>query len=229
MISIKLKNVAKNILPLSARQALRNLQKRVLYTYRRFAIIRPIYFSEPMKIIVGAAMTSNDGWYSTNEQWLDITNESDWKKIFRGKSLLTHVVAEHVFEHLTQDECDQALHLIASHMKSGGRIRIAVPDGAHPDPEYLRHVGINGIGADASDHKQLLTMSTLSAMLGNAGFEAQPLEGYVPGGDLLQKPYDINDGYIYRSRANSINMATRNGWDFVDANTSLIVDGIKNG
>jgi predicted SAM-dependent methyltransferase len=180
-----------------------------------------------MKIIVGAALTSQPGWYSTNEQWLDITSEQDWQKIFRGKQLLTHVVAEHVFEHLTQDEAIRALHSIYRHMRPDGRVRIAVPDGFHPAKEYIRHVGVNGIGADASDHKQLLTMDALVSLIQEAGFIAEPLEGYSADGSLLQKNYDPEDGLIYRSRANPENIAERNGWGFVDANTSLIVDGVK--
>ena len=222
-----LKNIIKRILPKSFRQTLRNLYKHILYTYRRFVIIAPIYKNSPMKIIVGAAMTSQKGWRSTNEQWLDISNSRDWERIFKGKVLLTHVVAEHVFEHLTQDDCRKALQLIAAHMQNGGLVRIAVPDGFHPDPTYLRHVGINGIGADAADHKQLMTMDTLCQLFRDAGFHARPLEGYCSDGSLLLETYDSADGFIDRSRNNPANLVGKEGWDFVDANTSLIVDGIK--
>jgi predicted SAM-dependent methyltransferase len=74
------------------------------------------------------------GWYSTNQQWLDITKRSDWDKVFQGKRLITNVVAEHVFEHLTYDECRQALANMSAHMVDRARIRIAVPDGYHPGP-----------------------------------------------------------------------------------------------
>lgn len=222
-----IKNVIKIILPGSLRSALRNLQKLIVYSCRRFIIGIPILLNRPMRIIVGAAMTSQSGWYSTNEQWLDVTKHNDWNKIFRDKKLLTHVVAEHVFEHLTYEECREALRLIRKHMIPGGRIRIAVPDGYHPDPTYLRHVGINGIGADASDHKQLLTMDGLSTLLTESGYTAHPLEGYNKDGVLIQESFNVADGYIYRSRSNLSNMAEKDGWDFTDANTSLIVDGIS--
>ena len=95
-----------------------------------------------MNIILGAAETAQKGWYSTNEQWLNITKEGDWKRIFRGESLLWRVVAEHVFEHLSAEEAGLALKYVYQHMRSGGKIRIAVPDGYHPNREYLLHVGI---------------------------------------------------------------------------------------
>jgi predicted SAM-dependent methyltransferase len=222
-----LKELLKMVLPKSLRLALRSLNKYTRYTYRRFAIMVPVYRNKPMKIIVGAALTYQKGWCSTNEQWLDVTKSQDWQRVFKGKVLLTNVVSEHVFEHLTLEESREALRLIAAHMKVGGRLRIAVPDGFHPDPVYLRHVGINGLGADASDHKQLLTMESLTELLKGAGFIAQPLEGYCADGTLTQVPFDTADGLILRSRSNPINIVGKMDWDFIDANTSLIVDGVK--
>lgn len=176
-----------------------------------------------MKIIVGAAETWQPGWYSTNEQWLDITREKDWQAVFKGKRLITHVVAEHVFEHLTPGQSRTALTLIAAHLVDGGRVRIAVPDGYHPDEDYLRHVGIGGIGDDAADHKQLLTVDSLSALLTEAGFRPHHIEGYDAGGTLVARGWSAEDGHIRRSRVNSLNSP----WSFVDADTSLIVDGVK--
>lgn len=188
------KNILKMLLPQSVRSKLRGLEKYIRYTSRRIILTYPVWKNKPIKIIVGAALTHQKGWYSTNEQWLDITSENHWEKIFKGKALITHVVAEHVFEHLTPEESKKALALIAKHMMPGGHIRIAVPDGYHPNPEYIKYIDINGIGADASDHKQLLTVDSLSSLLRNAGSAAGTSD---------------------------------EGWHFIDANTSLIIDGIK--
>lgn len=179
-----------------------------------------------MKIIIGAAETWQKGWYATNEQWLDVAKESDWDNIFRNKKNLTNIVAEHVFEHLTHEECQIALKQIFNHMDAGGQIRIAVPDGYHPDPEYLRHVQVSGAGADAADHKQLLTVDMLFELLRNAGFTPRHIEGYTSNGDLIEKKYSIEDGYINRSRANKRGIPEADGWSFVDSRTSLIVDGV---
>lgn len=205
----------------------RGMQKSVVYELRRQKIRVPVIARMPIKIIVGAAMTSQAGWYSTNEQWLDITRAQDWNRVFQGKALLTHALAEHVFEHLTEDETRQALGLLWQHMLPGGRIRIAVPDGYHPDSTYIRHVGVAGIGADAADHKQLLNMDTLCRYLEEAGFVTEILEGYRSNGELVQKLIDPSSGLVVRSRSNARTMAGRAGWDFVDANTSLIIDGVK--
>ena len=215
----------KSALPRDLRWKIPNMQKALVYFSRRQTIRIPVVLGTPIKIIIGAAMTSQVGWYSTNEQWLDIAREADWQRVFQGKALLTHVLAEHVFEHLTPDETLEALRLVARHMHTGGRIRIAVPDGYNPDPTYIHHVGIAGIGADAKDHKQLLNCDSLMQYLHEAGFEPELKEGYHPSGELEQQPLGAEAGLVIRSRCNARTMAGRSGWDFVDANTSLVVDG----
>jgi predicted SAM-dependent methyltransferase len=218
--------VFKLLLPSKARFILRQFQKSIAYKLRRQQIKIPITLRIPVKVILGAAMTHQVGWYSTNQQWLDIRSIRDWKQVFQGKVLITNALAEHVFEHLTKEETQQALKLLRSHMLPGARIRIAVPDGYNPDLTYIRHVGVAGIGADAGDHKQLLNADKLCCYLKEAGFEAEMLEGYLSNGELVQKFIDPSLGMVIRSRSNSKTMEGMAGWDFKDANTSLIVDGI---
>ena len=216
----------KRLIPSRLKAPARRAVKTVKYRWRRHRIAAPVSRGEPLRIIVGAAETWQTGWYSTNEDWLDITSAEDWQAVFKGKRILTHVVAEHVFEHLTRDECRTALAHIRRHLEYGGRIRVAVPDGNHPDEVYLRHVGIGGIGDDAADHKQLLTADSLFELMTEACFEPEHIEGYDASGRLIRKPYSPEDGFVSRSRANAT-PASRKRWDFVDADTSLIVDGVK--
>lgn len=193
------------------------------YRYRRVLIYYAIRQADSLKLILGAAETYQEGWYSTNEQWLDITKPEDWKRIFNNKKLITHIVAEHVFEHLTREECLIALKNISDYLVDCGRIRIAVPDGYHPNESYLNYVGVGGIGDDASDHKQLLNIDTLSEILIESGFKPVHIEGYDSKGNLIESQWQADDGFIRRSRVNKAN----NPWGFIDADTSLIVDGIK--
>jgi len=219
------RNLLKVTIPISLRQKIRIIQKAVVYYLRRQSIRVPVAFGKPVKIIIGAAMTHQAGWHSTNQQWLDIVREDHWQRVFRGKALLTHVLAEHVFEHLTANETREALRLVALHMRPDGHIRIAVPDGYHPDPVYLLHVGIAGVGADAEDHKQLLNCDLLMKYLSEAGFTPELQEGYRDNGELVQRSMTEENGLVIRSRSNSKAKASRVGWDFVDAQTSLVVDG----
>ena len=125
-----------------------------------------------------------------------------------------------------RQEAQRALEYIYSYLKPGGRVRIAVPDGNNPDPDYIRYVGINGIGDDAADHKQLLTSGALKDLMEGSGFQAQHIEGYDEKGQLLQNPYHMKDGFIMRSRVHK-DTTLDTPWSFPDAHTSLIVDGIK--
>ena len=217
----------KYFLPLFIRLKLRNVEKVIRYSFRRILIRIPIFFDRPINIILGAALTYQKGWYSTNEQWLDITKESDWLNVFKNKVLIKNIVVEHVLEHLTYSELNLTLVNIYKHMLPGARLRIAVPDGYNPNKIYIKNVGINGIGPDASDHKQLLNFDILSKTLLKHRFEVELLEGYFSNGDLTIKGYDPLDGYIKRSRSNQANMKNIDSWDFQDAETSLIIDAFK--
>ena len=188
----------KKILPPSIKKTIRSLIKFVKYRYRKQKILHAIKHTNSLKIIVGAAETYSKGWYSTNEQWLDITSHEDWANIFNNKVNLSHVVAEHVFEHLTYQEAERALALIYKHLLENGLLRIAVPDGYNPNPVYIEHVKVKGIGDDAADHKQLLNVDILTGLMSAAGFRVEHIEGYTSEGKLVQKPFDTADGFIMR-------------------------------
>ena len=101
-----------------------------------------------------------------------------------------------------------------------------MPDGFNPNQDYIRHVEIAGIGPDASDHKQLLNSISLQKLMTNAGFSTTLIEGYSKNGKLTSLDFDPKDGFILRSRRNP-NQISAEGWTFKDAQTSLIIDGLK--
>ena len=219
----------RRLVPTPLRQKFTVLRKNVVYPTRYYWLKIHIALNVDVKLILGAALTSQSGWFSTNEQWFDIASPTDWQKIFKGKKLLRAAVAEHVFEHLTNDQTDIALVQIYEHMIPSGTIRIAVPDGNNPNKEYIKHVRIKGIGADAADHKQLLTFESLKQSLQLAGFTINLVEGYTKDGALIQDVPEARLGDIRRTRSKNANARTADatGWSFPDANTSLIVDGQK--
>jgi predicted SAM-dependent methyltransferase len=202
------------------------LKKKIIYRYRKHYLEFLVFQNKNIKIILGAALTTQKGWVSTNEDWLDITNAEDWSSIFKSKRIIAGVVAEHVFEHLTEFEAVSALKHISKYLMPGKKIRIAVPDGNNPNSEYIKNVGIGGDGPDASDHKQLYTAEKLIDLLSGCGFRAELIEGYTKDFHLVRRDYSIEHGFIRRSRANKEMNNEKYGWDFVDAGTSLIVDGV---
>ena len=53
----------------------------------------------PMKVIIGAANTHYEGWIATNKNTLNLLSVEDWRKFTPVEMAL----AEHVWEHLTQE------------------------------------------------------------------------------------------------------------------------------
>ena len=207
------------------------IKKTFKYFYYKFRFLKLktyLFFSrDSVNLILGAALTNQKGWFSTNEDWLDICKEDHWKRLFNSKQRIKRVLAEHVFEHLTLDEMRNAINLIYKNMVLGGSLRIAVPDGNNPNQEYRNHCGINGIGIDVSDHKQFITFELLRDEVERIGFKCHLIEGYLKNKKLISTPFNSELGEVIRSRSNKTIIYQKEGWDFVDANSSLIVDCLK--
>ena len=214
------------LFPSQQRIFFKKIFKFFYYKYRFIKLKIYLKISkENVNLILGAALTKQKGWFSTNEEWFNIVRESHWQRLFNSrKKRVERVLAEHVFEHLTLDEMRKALNLIYKNMVYGGSLRIAVPDGNNPKEEYRKHCGIKGIGADASDHKQFITFELLSNEAEKIGFKCQLIEGYLENRRLISTPLNRNLGDVIRSRSNKNILQPKNGWGFADANSSLIID-----
>jgi|GEM_PF-195705 len=174
-----------------------------------------------IRLVVGAGRTDYDGWISTNIDSLNLLDSSDWKSVL-GHIRIDRVLAEHVWEHLSPADGILALKNVADHLKPGGRVRIAVPDGHHPDADYIAHVKPGGIGPGADDHKILYTSEILEAAMRDAGLVPEVLEHWDAAGEFHAKEWEPADGKIVRS----LKFDSRNAGGALKY-TSLIVDGVK--
>lgn len=173
------------------------------------------------RIIVGASGQAQPGWLATDISTLNLLHEADWRRRFAEGSLEA-ILAEHVWEHLEPAEGLAAAVRCRRYLRPGGRLRIAVPDGNHPDPAYIAAVRPGGSGAGAADHRLLYTLRSLSGLLAAAGFVVRPLEHWDEQGCFHAVPWDPADGLIRRSaRFDSRNAGGRLVY------TSLIVDAIR--
>ena len=101
-------------------------------------------------------------------------------------------------------------------------MRIAVPDGLHPDPAYIDQVKPGGSGSGSDDHKVLYTYKTLSKLLESVGFEIRLLEYFDEEGKFHYSEWSPDDGMIRRSsRFDQRNTVVPNAY------TSLILDALK--
>ncbi len=187
----------------------------------------------PTKIIVGAADTVQDGWHSLRHGELDITDARQWRRLFAPSSL-NAILAEHVWEHLTIKEGIAAAHNCYEYLKAGGHVRVAVPDGYHPDALYKEWVRPNGSGErflqlfrsdEHTGHKVLFNYQLLSKILSDVGFRVQLIEGFDATGRFHRNALDERHGKIHRCSGSS--------WSSVLSvivgapYTSLIVDAVK--
>ena len=124
----------------------------------------------PFKIVLGTGTTRFPGWVCTDIYTLDVTNGNHWVQLFKVEEI-SHLLAEHVFEHLSESECRTAFHLCHHYLQPGGLLRVAVPDGYRRDDKYVEEVAPPHHG-----HKILFTVDTLASMLEDAGFHVQPLQ-----------------------------------------------------
>jgi predicted SAM-dependent methyltransferase len=175
-----------------------------------------------VKLIVGAGPTKYKGWFSTDIVTLDITKESDFEKYFSRKKI-KNVLAEHVLEHLTDQELEKMIKNFYKYSDDDINIRIAVPDGFHADEKYISIVEPGGTGEGADDHKNLFNVNSLSSLFGRFGFVAQPIEYWDENRNFHQGYKDDKNGFVIRSFIND--KRNKNGKPVY---TSLIIDFKKN-
>lgn len=154
--------------------------------------------ARPCRVLLGAGGIAAEGWIPTERNTLDLLSPSDWKACFRPASI-DALMAEHVWEHMTEEDGLKAARLCWSYLRPGGYLRIAVPDALNPDPAYREHVRPGGTGEGASDHKAFYTCRSLEALLRSAGFDVDLLEYHDEDGRFHHKEWDPRAGRIERS------------------------------
>lgn len=177
--------------------------------------------SSAPKIVVGTSGIYEPGWIPTDIEYLNMLREEDWRRFFPEASI-SAILAEHVWEHLTPEQGLLAAQNCRRFLRPGGYLRLAVPDGGNPDPNYLDQVKVNGSGSGAHDHKVLYTAATLSHLLQRAGFAVTLLEHFDADGTFHHRDWSPRDGMIHRSRR--FDERNQNGRL---AYTSLIIDAFK--
>ena len=173
------------------------------------------------KVAIGSGEVIQKGWFSTDIDSLNLTNEKDFYKYWKPNTL-KGFFAEHVWEHLTLKEGIEASQNCYKFLRKGGFLRIAVPDGLHPDREYIDCVKPCGTGNGSDDHKVLYTYKSLGAVLKKAGFRIEFLEYWDENKKFHFKKWDINKGLVRRSMF----------YDWRNSEgqlkyTSIIIDAIK--
>jgi predicted SAM-dependent methyltransferase len=177
----------------------RNYLQAKLSRMQRRKLKQALRVNPVKKIIVGANDTQFDGWLPTNRDILDLLFESDWATYLKTNSL-DAILAEHVWEHLSKNEAVVAAMNCFRYLKPGGYLRVAVPDGLHPNPGYIEWVRPAGKGPGSDDHKVMYTYDTFRQVFTSVGFEVSLCEYYDEHGEFHNIDWDPAEGMIRRSR-----------------------------
>ncbi len=173
----------------------------------------------PLRIIIGAGRTRQPWWISTNRTELDLLQPRSWEQFLQDRTA-DALLAEHVWHYLSPEQGLYGARLCRRHLAANGYLRIAVPDGFHPDPVYIDWVKPNGTGPSAPAHKVLYNYRSLAGLLEAAGYAVTLLEHFDESGVFHAREWQPEDGLIRRSaRFDPRNAAAALTY------TSLIVDG----
>ena len=154
--------------------------------------------ARPLRLVIGASGVYDEGWVPSEMVYLDLLNPGHWASYFSDGSI-DAILAEHVWEHLTPDEGLVAARRCYEYLASGGYLRVAVPDGFHPDAAYIADVLPGGSGPGADDHKVLYNHITFIEVFEKAGFRVTPLEYFDAEGTFHKADWREEDGKIIRS------------------------------
>ena len=174
-----------------------------------------------IKLIIGAGGTNYEGWLATDIHILNILQEDNWSKYFTHNEI-DNILAEHVLEHLNEEQITLALKIIYQYLKPGGCFRIAVPDGFHKDKNYVDMIKPGGYGLGSDDHKVLCNYKMMKKILNDVGYKVELLEYWDETGIFHKNKLTQENGYIQRSSEND----SRNTNGELNY-TSLIIDAKK--
>lgn len=173
--------------------------KAPLLRYRLREAVRRTDPGAPLRIVVGANGIYERGWIGTERESLDLLQSEEWRRIFGARRIKT-ILAEHVWEHLSVEDARRAIRTCYDFLEPGGWIRVAVPDGLHPSPEYIQRVRVGGTGPAAWDHKVLYDYRSLVPLFEEAGFKVELLEYWDENGEFRSAYWDPADGLVRRSK-----------------------------
>ncbi len=177
--------------------------------------------ADQLRLIVGAGGTDMEGWIPTEQCLVDLLQPETWATYFQP-STVQGILAEHVWEHLTEEEGRIAARTCFQFLEPGGYLRVAVPDGNHPSPDYIDKVRPGGTGIGADDHKVLYNHQTFSEIFRAAGFDVRLIEYFDTEGQFHCAAWDVSRGLVRRSLLfDQRNVEKRYAY------TSLFLDAIK--
>jgi len=178
----------------------------------------------PIRIVVGASGDSYTGWITTEKYFFDITDGRSTSALIGGAKVRSFLL-EHVLEHLSYEDATEAIKNLLQCVTVGGTIRIAVPDGNHPDENYRRLVGVDG----PDDHLHLWTLADAIDLARQSKCAIEMVEYFTERGQFVSTR--LSDSETIARERGVVSRSAKNSWSRADSidygphgYTSLIFD-----
>ena len=110
---------------------------------KSFKLHLEVFSKKELKLVIGSGGIYQKGWIPTGIETINVSDSKTWSRFFKPNSL-SAILGEHIWEHLSIEEAELALENCYRFLNKGGYVRIAVPDGFHPDPKYIKGCGSIG-------------------------------------------------------------------------------------
>ena len=142
----------------------------------------------------------SSNWLLLTSNDLDILEPEQWRQYFRKNSIHV-IISEHVFEHLTWSQAQDATSLCLEYLRPGGVLRLAVPDAYHND-----NLGSSELKARRAediewDHRIQFNHVSLTILLTSMSFkEVVLLEWHTRRGFSYTRRWSPLQGFVQRTK-----------------------------
>ena len=177
----------------------------------------------PVRIILGASKTQQEGWVSTEKSDLNLLSIEDWERLCK-RGTIDSLLAEMVWVYFDEQEAKLAAKHCFDFLKPGGSLRVCVSDAYFPDQNYVNYVVPGGTDPGSHLYKSCSAMTYISmrALFEDVGFEVDLLEYFDEQGRFHFRNWDPKDGMVRRTRRYD----KRNSRDCIGY-TALLIDARK--
>ena len=184
---------------------------------------RQIESHDRIRLAIGSETHCSEDWIPAESDQIDLANAASWSSFFQ-KSSVDAILAEHVWEHLSEHDGKIAARNCFQFLQPGGYLRVAVPDGFHPSQprQALGRLGGSEIGTVGCG--TLYNYRSFANAFLAVGFQVQLIEFFDQEGVFHSNHWDVSKGLVKRS----LLFDERNTAQPF-AYTSLVLDAIKPG
>jgi len=170
-----------------------------LYTkvMRQYLSVK-VLFADTVCLNIGAGGSRYQGWISTEKNQLDVTNPEHFAFLFSRKKI-SKILAEHVIEHIHENEFIEFLHFVKAYLEPMATIRIAVPDANHPSIYVRDLTKPGGEEPGADDHKVFYSIDRMRYIASKTFYKLDPIEYFDDKGFFHFNNISWDNGYICRS------------------------------